>query len=95
MAATRAQKCTMEAVRLQTDDFNDVFFKSAASLSHVELSKWCCYRAITCNHGNFRDVYGNFLQVKSIRLQSKISVTKGEAYGLYYAIKQIHELCES
>jgi hypothetical protein len=65
---------------------------SVASLSHVELSKWCCYRAITCNHGNFRDVYGNFLQVKSIRLQSKISVTKGEAYGLYYAIKQIHEL---
>lgn len=37
-------------------------------------------------------MYGNFFQVKSIRLQSKISVTKGEAYGLYYGIKQIHEL---
>ncbi|RHN81317.1 hypothetical protein MtrunA17_Chr1g0197681 [Medicago truncatula] len=43
----------MEAVRLQADDFNDLFFKSAVSLSHVELSKWCCCRAITCNHGNF------------------------------------------
>jgi len=32
------------------------------------------------------DVNGSFLQAKFIRLQFKLSVTKGEAYGLYHAL---------
>lgn len=45
MAAKRVQECTMEVVCLQADDFKDLIFKSAVSLSHVKLNKWCCYRA--------------------------------------------------
>jgi hypothetical protein len=39
MAATQILGCAIEAVQLRAYNFNGIFFKSAASLSHVERSK--------------------------------------------------------
>jgi len=39
MAATQVLGCAIEAVQLRAYNFNGIFFKSAASLSHVKRSK--------------------------------------------------------
>lgn len=61
MAATQVLRCAIEAVQLRADNFNGIFFKSAASLSHVELSKCCCYGAISCNYGKVQTLVFAFV----------------------------------